>query len=192
MDEFVNLAHVLKLMAMNLSKTASDIRLMSSGPVSGFSEISIPVYSRLSGLNKGQYGQTIPEIVNQVCFLIIGKETSISLAAEHGELETNAFSPIVYSLLFDCFEYLRRAVRLLRKFCIEDMVINEENCRKNIENSNGIVVSLLGKVDYLKCVEIVEYASTYKKSIYEACLDLNVMPEEKLKTLLSIDNIKLK
>jgi aspartate ammonia-lyase len=192
MDEFVNLAHVLKLMAMNLSKTASDIRLMSSGPVSGFSEISIPVYSRLSGLNKGQYGQTIPEIVNQVCFLIIGKETSISLAAEHGELETNAFSPIVYSLLFDCFEYLRRAVRLLRKFCIEDMVINEENCRKNIENSNGIVVSLLGKVDYLKCVEIVEYASTYKKSIYEACLDLNIMPEEKLKTLLSIDNIKLK
>ena len=192
MDEFVNLAHVLKLMAMNLSKTASDIRLMSSGPVSGFIEISIPVYSRLSGLNKGQYGQTIPEIVNQVCFLIIGKETSISLAAEHGELETNAFSPIVYSLLFDCFEYLRRAVRLLRKFCIEDMVINEENCRKNIENSNGIVVSLLGKVDYLKCVEIVEYASTYKKSIYEACLDLNIMPEEKLKTLLSIDNIKLK
>jgi aspartate ammonia-lyase len=192
MDEFVNLAHVLKLMAMNLSKTASDIRLMSSGPVSGFSEISIPVYSRLSGLNKDQYGQTIPEIVNQVCFLIIGKETSISLAAEHGELETSAFSPIVYSLLFDCFEYLRRAVRLLRKFCIEDMVINEENCRKNIENSNGIVVSLLGKVDYLKCVEIVEYASTYKKSIYEACLDLNIMPEEKLKTLLSIDNIKLK
>ena len=191
-DEFVNLAHVLKLMAINLSKTATDIRLMASGPVSGYNEITIPVFSKLSGLNKGQSGQSIPEIVNQVCFLIIGKETSVSLAAEHGELETNAFSPIVYSLLFDCFEYLRRAVRLLRKFCVDDMIINEDSCRKNIENSNGIIVSLLGKVDYTKCVEVVEYASKNKKGIYEACLDLNILPEEKLKQLLTIDNIKLK
>lgn len=190
-DEFVSLAHALKLTAINLSKTATDIRIMASGPVSGYNEITIPGYSKLSGLNKGQYGQSVPEIVNQVCFLIIGKETSISLAAEHGELETNAFSPIVYSLLFDCFEYLRRAVRLLRQFCIEDMVINEENCRKNIENSNGIIVSLLGKVDYLKCVEIVEYANNTKKSIYDACIDLNVLPEEKLKELLNVDNITL-
>ena len=192
MDEFANIAHVLKLMAINLSKTASDIRLMASGPISGYNEISIPVFSRLSGLNKGQYGQTIPEIVNQVCFLIIGKETSISLAAEHGELETNAFSPIVYSLLFDCFEYLRRAVRLLRKFCVDDMIVNEENCKKNIENSNGIIVSLLGKIDYLKCVEIVEYASNHKKTIYDACLDLNILPEDKLQKVLTVENIKLK
>ena len=191
-DEFVHVAHALKLMAINLSKTASDIRFMASGPVSGYNEIEIPVFSKLSGLNRGQSGQSIPEIVNQVCFLIIGKETSITLAAEHGEFETNAFSPIVYSLLFDCFEYLRRAVRLLRKFCVDDMTINEENCRKNIEQSNGIIVSLLGKVDYLKCIEIVEYASKNKKSIFNACLDLDIMPEEKLKKLLTIENIKLK
>lgn len=189
-DEFVNLAHVLKLMAINLSKTATDIRLMASGPVSGYNEITIPVYSRLTGLSKGQAGQSIPEIVNQVCFLIIGKETSISLAAEHGEFETNAFSPIVYSLLFDCFEYLRRAVRLLRQFCIDDMIINEENCRKNIENSNGIIVSLLGKVEYLKCIEIVEYANKNKLSIYDSCLALNVLDKEKLNELLTVDKIK--
>ena len=122
---------------------------------------------------------------------IIGKETSIMLAAEHGEMEVNAFSPIVYSLLFDCLEYMRRAVRLLREFCIDDMIVNEENCRKNVENSNGIIVSLLGKVDYQKCLEIVEYASTNKKSIYQSCLDLNIMPEEKLIKLLNTNNIKL-
>ena len=102
----------------------------------------------------------------------------------------NAFSPIVYSLLFDCFEYLRRAVRLLRQFCIDDMIINEENCRKNIENSNGIIVSLLGKVEYLKCIEIVEYANKNKLSIYDSCLALNVLDKEKLNELLTVDKIK--
>jgi aspartate ammonia-lyase len=190
-DEFVNLAHALKLMAINLSKTATDIRLMASGPNSGFNEVTIPYFEKLSGLNSGLTSQSIPEIVNQVCFLVIGKETSIMLAAEHGEMEVNAFSPIVYSLLFDCLEYMRRAVRLLREYCVDDMIINEENCRKNVENSNGMIVSLLGKVDYQKCIEIVEYASNNKKSIYQACLDLNIMPEEKLIKLLDTKNIKL-
>ena len=72
------------------------------------------------------------------------------------------------------------------------MIVNEENCKKNIENSNGIIVSLLGKIDYLKCVEIVEYASNHKKTIYDACLDLNILPEDKLQKVLTVENIKLK
>ena len=190
LDEFANLAQALKLMAINLSKTATDIRLMASGPNYGFNEITIPTYERLSGLNGVLSSQAIPEIVNQVCFLIIGKETSIMLAAEHGELEVNAFAPIVYSLLFDCIEYMRRAVRLLKEYCIDGMIINEENCRKNVEASNGMIASLLGKVEYLKCIEIIEYASKNKKSIYDSCLDLNIMPEEKLKDLLTVEKIK--
>jgi aspartate ammonia-lyase len=178
-------------MAMNLSKTATDIRMMASGPHCGFNEIKLPSFERLDGLNRTQSSQSIPEIVNQVCFLVIGKETSITLAAEHGEMEVNSFSPIVYSLLFDCLEYLRRAVRLLREYCVDDMIINEEACRKNVEASNGIIVSLLGKVEYLKCVEIIEYACNNKKSIYQSCLDLNVMPEDKLKELLTAENIKI-
>jgi aspartate ammonia-lyase len=191
-DEFVHLAQTLKLIAINLGKTASDIRLMASGPVSGFNEVHIPTYERLAGLNSSLASQSIPEIVNQVCFLIIGKETSITLAAEHGEMEVNAFAPIVYSLLFDCLEYMTTAFKLFREYCVDDMIVYEENCRKNIEASHGIIVALLGKVDYYTCVDIVEKAHITRKSIYDTCLEMGIMPKDKLDKLLKIENIKLK
>ena len=192
LDEFVELGNTLKLMAINLSKTASDIRLMASGPNCGFNEIKLPAYERLDGLNCTQASQSIPEIVNQVCFLVMGKEMSLTLAAEHGEMEANAFASIVYSLLFDCLEYMRRALRMLREYCIEGMVINEEACVKNIEVSDGLIVALLGKVDYQTCIDILEEATRSGKTIKEVCLDMNIMSEEKLNKLLTASNIKVK
>ena len=154
--------------------------------------MKLPVYERLDGLNCSQTSQSVPEIVNQVCFLIIGKETSITLAAEHGEMEVNAFASIVYSLIFDCFEYLRRALRLLREYCIEELVINEEACKKNVEESDGIIVALLKKVDYHTCIDILEEKARTGKSIKEVCLAMNIMSEEKLDKLLTVENIKVK
>ena len=192
LDEFVELGNTLKLLAVNLSKTATDIRLMASGPNCGFNEVILPAYERLDGLNRSQASQSIPEIVNQVCFLVIGKETSITLAAEHGEMEANAFASIVYSLIFDCLEYLRRAFRLLREYCLEGMIINEEACAKNIENSDGIIVALLRKVDYKVCIEILDQVVKTGKSVKEVCLEMKIMSEEKLNKLLSVENIKVK
>ena len=192
LDEFVELGNILKLLAINLSKTATDIRLMASGPNCGFNEVKLPAYERLDGLNRSQASQSIPEIVNQVCFLVIGKETSITLAAEHGEMEANAFASIVYSLIFDCLEYLRRAFRLLREYCLEGMIINEEACKTNIENSDGIIVALLRKVDYEVCIKILNEVVKTGKSVKEVCLEMNIMSEEKLNRLLTVDNIKVK
>lgn len=192
LDEFVELGNTLKLMAINLSKTASDIRLMASGPNCGFNEIKLPSFEKLDGLNRTQSSQSVLEIINQVCFLVVGKETSISLAAEHGEMEANAFASIVYSLIFDCLEYMRRALRLLREYCIEGMTINEEYCAKNIEESDGIIVALLKKVDYPTCIKILEEKNNTGKSIKQVCLDLNIMSEEKLDKLLTVSNIKVK
>lgn len=192
LDEFVELGNILKLLAINLSKTATDIRLMASGPNCGFNELKLPAYERLDGLNRSQASQSIPEIVNQVCFLVIGKETSITLAAEHGEMEANAFASIVYSLIFDCLEYLRRAFRLLREYCLEGMIINEEACKTNIENSDGIIVALLRKVDYEVCIKILNEVVKTGKSVKEVCLEMNIMSEEKLNRLLTVDNIKVK
>ena len=192
LDEFVELGNTLKLVAINLSKTASDIRMMASGPNCGFNEVKLPAYERLDGLNRSQASQSIPEIVNQVCFLVIGKETSITLAAEHGEMEANAFASIVYSLIFDCLEYLRRAFRLLREYCLEGMIINEEACIANIENSDGIIVALLRKVDYQVCIQILNEVVRTGKTVKEVCLEMNIMSEEKLNKLLTADNIKVK
>jgi aspartate ammonia-lyase len=192
LDEFVELGNTLKLMAINLSKTATDIRLMASGPQCGFNEVTLPAYERLDGLNCSQTSQSIPEIVNQVCFLVMGKEMSITLAAEHGEMEANAFASIIYSLIFDCLEYMRRALRLLREYCIEGMIINEEACKENIEKSDGLIVALLKKVDYQTCIDILEEKAKTGKSIKQICLDMNIMSEEKLNKLLTVENIKVK
>lgn len=191
-DEFAELGNTLKLMAINLSKTATDIRLMASGPKCGFNEIKLPAFERLDGLNRSQASQSIPEIVNQVCFLVIGKEASISLAAEHAEMEANAFASIIYSLVIDCLEYMRRALRLLREYCVEGMIINEDECSKSIEDSDGIIVTLLKKVDYQTCIKILDRKIETGKSIKEVCLEMNIMSEEKLDKLLSVSNIKVK
>lgn len=192
LDAFVNLSQALKLVAINLSKTASDIRLMASGPKAGFNEIVLPEHDKLSGLNIGQATQSIPEIVNQVCFQIIGKDTTITLAAEHGEMEVNAFASIIFPNLFDCLEYLTRAVKLFHEYCIQGMIINEQACADSVNNSYGIIVALLGKVDYKVCIEIVKRASMENKSIKDICLEMKIMSEEKLNKLLNSDNIKVK
>ena len=192
LDEFVNLAHTLKLVAVNLSKTTSDIRMMASGPVNGFNEITIPEFENMSGLISSQSGQTIPEIVNQVCYLIIGKEAAVTFAAEHGQMEVNAFASIIYSLLFDCLEYLTRVLKMLREYCLDGMIINAANCKTQVENSQGIIVGLLGKVDYKTCLNIINISDQTGKSIKEVCLDLKLMSEEKLDELLKVDNLKVK
>lgn len=192
LDEYVNVSHTLKLMAVNLSKTTTDIRLMASGPKGGFNEITLPIYERLSGLNKGQASQSIPEIVNQVCFQIIGKDTTITLAAEHGEMEVNAFASIIYPNLFDCFEYLTRSIKLLRECCIDKMIVNTENCENSIMESNGIIVALLGKIDYHICLEIIKRASENNKSIKEICLEMKLFNEETIDEILNINNLKTK
>ena len=192
LDEFVNLAHTLKLVAVNLSKTTSDIRMMASGPVNGFNEITIPEFENMSGLISSQSGQTIPEIVNQVCYLIIGKEAAVTFAAEHGQMEVNAFASIIYSLLFDCVEYLTRVLKMLREYCLDGMIINAANCKTQVENSQGIIVGLLGKVDYKTCLNIINISDQTGKSIKEVCLDLKLMNEEKLDSLLKVENLKIK
>lgn len=192
LDEFVNLSHSLKLMAVNLSKTATDIRLMASGPKAGFNEITLPSYERGSGISSSQCSQSIPEIVNQVCFQIIGKDTTVTLAAEHGELEVNAFASIVYPNLFDCLEYLTRALKLLREYSLEGMKINEEHSTKMLEESDGIIVSLLDVLDYKKCTEIVRRASQEQKSIKEICLEEKLFTAEELDKLLTVDYLRNK
>lgn len=190
LDEFVNLSQTFKLIAVNVSKTASDIRLMASGPRGGLNEITLPQYENSSGLSVGQKNQSIPEIVNQVCFQIMGKDLTITLAAEHGQLEVNSFASIVFPNLFDCFEYLTRALKLFREYCIEGMEVNEEACHKTLENSKGMIAALLGKVDYSACLDVLRIAAENNLSIREACLKLQVLPEEKLNKLLNVENIK--
>lgn len=183
-DEFAYLMQALKLAAINLSKISSDIRLMASGPQHGFNEISLPSYENVSGLNVINHSQSVPEIVNQVCFEVIGKEQIVSLAIEHSEQEVNAFSSIVYANIFDSIEYLTRTLYIFREYCLKDLKVNVSECNRRVINSLGIVVVLLKVVDYDRCVEIFLKARNSNKSIKEVVLEEKIVTEKQYDKLV--------
>ncbi len=187
LDAFVNLSHALKLSAINLSKTASDIRLMAS---SAYNELSFPSAETCSGLLEGKSNPTIAEVVNQVCFQVIGKDATITYAAEHGQLELNVYGPLIYPNLFDSIEYMTRALKLLREYVIEPMVVNEERCNEDILNSPGIAVTLLPKLGLDKTVEILKEARLKHRSVYDIVVRDNLLTKEQATELLQIKNIK--
>lgn len=190
LDDFVNVSHVLKLMAINLSKTASDIRLMASGPNAGLNELILPKVETCTGLLINKNNPTIAEIVNQVCFQVIGKDTTITLAAEHGQLELNVFGPIVYPNLFDSIDYLTRSLKLFRESTVEGMIVNEAVCERDVTNSLGSVVGLLPRLGLQKCSEIMEVAAKENRSIKEIVLAEGLLSEEECIQLLSVNNIR--
>ncbi len=187
LDSFVNLSNALKLVAINLSKTSSDLSLMAS---SGYNEIILPKIEECTGLLVGKVNPVINEVVNQVCFQVVGKDTTITLAAEHGQLEYNVFGPIIYPNLFDSIEYMSRALKLLREFMVEPMIVNEAKCKDDIENSFGIAVTLLPKLGIDKTIEIMHEARVNNISIEEILLRDSIMTKEEIKKTLQVQNIK--
>ncbi|MFI3329472.1 MAG: lyase family protein [bacterium] len=185
MDEFVNLSHAIKLAAINLSKTSSDIRLMAS-----YGEVSLQPVEASTGLLSGKVNPTIPEVVNQVCFQIVGKDTTINLAAEHGQLELNVFGPIIYENTFDSIEYMSRAIKLLREFVVETMVINEKKCKNDIVNTSAIGVTLLPKLGLDKTIAIIKEARINNISVRDIVLRDNLISEKELENILTIHAIK--
>ncbi len=187
LDSFVNLSHALKLSAINLSKTASDIRLMAS---SSYNELIFPSVEVCTGLLEGKSNPVIAEVVNQVCFQVIGKDTTITLAAEHGQLELNVNGPIIYPNIFDSLEYMTRALKLLREFVIEPMKVNVEQCEKDILNSSSLAVTLLPRLGIDKTVAILKESRLKRRSIQEIILRDNLLTEKEMEEILKIENIK--
>ncbi len=190
LDSFVNVSHALKLMAINLSKTASDIRLMASGPTSGLNEIILPQVESCSGLLTGKNNPTIAEVVNQVCFQVIGKDATITMAAEHGQLEFNPFGPIIFPNIFDCLEYLTRSLKVFREHTVEGMVINKQYCGDIILNSSGAAVALLPHIGINKTIDVITKARETGQSVRDVVLDFGYLTERKVDNVLTLDKIR--
>lgn len=188
LDAFVNLSSTLKIIAINLSKTANDIRLMAS---SGYKEISIPAVEVCNtGLLQGKNNPIIPEVVSQVCYQVIGKDATISIAAEHGQLELNVFSPIIFANIFDSFEYMTRALKLLREFVVEPMVVNQERCSDDIINSSSLAVALLPVLGFEKTVAVLKEVRIKNRTAEEIILRDNLLTKEQFDKMWKIENIK--
>lgn len=142
LDPFVAVSGAVKACAVTLSKMSNDLRLMSSGPRTGFGEINLPAKQNGSSIMPGKVNPVIPEVVNQVAFNIIGNDVTITMAAEAGQLELNAFEPIIFYCMFQSIDTLGYAVQTLVDNCIVGITANEERCRYLVENSVGIITAI--------------------------------------------------
>ena len=154
LDSFVAVSGAVKACAVTLSKIANDLRLMSSGPRAGFGEINLPAKQNGSSIMPGKVNPVIPEVVNQVAFNAIGNDMTITMAAEAGQLELNAFEPIIFYCLFQSIDTIAYAVNTFVDNCVIGITANETRCRYFVENSVGIITAICPYVGYQKAAEI--------------------------------------
>ncbi len=185
LDGFVMVSGALKACAVDLSKMCNDLRLLSSGPRTGFGEINLPARQNGSSIMPGKVNPVIPEVVSQVAFHVIGNDTAITMAAEAGQMELNAFEPVVFYSLFDSIDTLKEAVETLTKNCIHGITANEAHCRSLVDKSVGISTALCPYLGYKESADIAKTALRENKSVREIVLERKLMSETDLEHVLN-------
>jgi aspartate ammonia-lyase len=184
---FVQVSGVLKRVAVKLSKTCNDLRLLSSGPRAGLAEIALPARQAGSSIMPGKINPVIPEVVNQVAFEVIGNDVTISFAAEAGQLQLNAFEPIIAYSLFRSIAHLTAACVTLEQHCIRGIGANRERLRFSVETSIGIVTALNPYIGYAHATEVALEAHHSGRGVYELVLEKGLMSKERLDAVLRPD-----
>ena len=184
LDPFVAVSGAVKACAVTLSKMSNDLRLMSSGPRTGFGEINLPAKQNGSSIMPGKVNPVIPEVVNQVAFNIIGNDVTITMAAEAGQLELNAFEPIIFYCMFQSIDTLGYAVQTLVDNCIVGITANEERCRYLVENSLCIITAISPHLGYQKAADIAKKAIKTGESVRSLILKEKLMDEDELNRIL--------
>ncbi|MDD3570149.1 MAG: aspartate ammonia-lyase [Lachnospiraceae bacterium] len=184
LDGFVMVSGVLKACAVNLSKMCNDLRLLSSGPKTGIGELHLPERQNGSSIMPGKINPVIQEVVNQVAFHVIGHDNTITLAAEAGQMELNAFEPIVFYNLFESLSMLKQAVNTLTNNCIKGIKVNKERCYNMVNESAGIATVLCPYIGYAKSAKVVKTALKTGKSVRAIVLEKGIMSEKALERAL--------
>ena len=184
LDPFVSVSGAVKTCAVTLSKMANDLRLMSSGPRCGFNEINLPARQNGSSIMPGKVNPVIPEVVSQVAFNIIGNDVTITMAAEAGQLELNAFEPIIFYCIFQSIDTLTFAVHTFVDNCVTGITANRDRCRDMVENSVGIITALCPHVGYEKAADIAKKAIRTGAPVRSLILQEHLLDEKELDEIL--------
>ncbi len=184
LDSFVFVSGIIKSCATTLSKTANDIRLMSSGPRTGFGEIIIPAKQNGSSIMPGKINPVIPEVISQIAFNIIGNDTTVTMAVEAGQLELNAFEPIIFYCLFESIETLTNGLVAFKESCIDGIIVNEEICNEEIEMSITTVTALCPYIGYTKAAKLAKKALKERKKIRDVLIEENIIDPSKINSIL--------
>ena len=184
---FAQLSGVLKRVAIKLSKTCNDLRLLSSGPRAGLGEINLPAVQAGSSIMPGKVNPVIPEVVNQIAFEVIGNDITVSFAAEAGQLQLNAFEPIIAHSLFKSINHLRNGCLTLAERCVRGITANRERLRGIVENSIGVVTALNPYIGYANATQIAQEALASGRSVYDLVLERKLLSKERLDEILQPD-----
>lgn len=183
-DCFAVVSGSLKACALSLSKMCNDLRLMSSGPKTGFGEIVLPARQNGSSIMPGKINPVIPEVVSQVAFAIAGNDVTIAMAVEGGQLELNAFEPVIFYKLFESFTCLSNAIKTLTVNCIVGITANKQRCEDLVNSSVGVVTALCPYLGYKKSAELAKEALATNVSVKTLVLRYGLMSEEMLSKIL--------
>ena len=184
LDGFVHTSAALRVCAVNLSKICNDLRLLSSGPKAGLGEINLPPKQNGSSIMPGKINPVIPEVVSQVAYNVIGNDVTVTMAAEAGQLELNAFEPIIFYCMFQSIDTLAYAVQTFVENCVKGITANETRCRYLVENSVGIITAICPHVGYQKAADIAKKAMKTGESVRSLILQEKLLDEEELDIIL--------
>lgn len=186
LDGFVHVSAILKTCAVDLSKICNDLRLLSSGPRTAIGEINLPAKQNGSSIMPGKVNPVIPEVVNQVAFNVIGNDVTVTMAAEAGQLELNAFEPVIFYNIFESIDTLREAVKTLIDNCIVGITANRERCSALVESSVALATALCPYIGYKKSADIAKKSLKTGISVRELALQDGLMTKEQLDECLDL------
>ena len=181
---FVSCSSALKRVAIKQSKIANDLRLLSSGPRAGFNEINLPAKQAGSSIMPGKVNPVIPEVMNQIAFTVMGNDLTVAMAAEAGQLELNAFEPVIARALLMSIGYLRRGCNTMTENCIIGITANRELLLKTVENSIGLVTALTPKIGYEKATMVAKRAQANDASVKDTVIELGYLTLEEFDAIL--------
>ena len=186
---YVQISGVLKRVATKTSKICNDLRLLSSGPRTGLNEINLPAMQPGSSIMPGKVNPVIPEVVNQVCFQVIGSDVTITMASEGGQLQLNVFEPVIGYNLFSSMNMMIRAFKTLADKCIVGITANKQRCYDSVLNSIGLVTALNPYLGYENSTIVAKEALESGRSVYDIVLEKKLLVKNELDDIIKPENM---
>ncbi|UCZ52091.1 aspartate ammonia-lyase [Bacillus shivajii] len=183
-DAYTQLSSAMKILAINLSKIANDLRLMSSGPRTGLNEINLPPRQAGSSIMPGKVNPVMCEVINQISFQVIGNDHTISLASEAGQLELNVMEPVLVFNLLQSFTVLQNGIQVFREYAVDGITANIERSKQLVEQSVGIITAINPHVGYEKAAQIAKEAILSNRPVREICEERGLLTSEELEQIL--------
>ncbi|MDL2231637.1 aspartate ammonia-lyase [Porphyromonadaceae bacterium OttesenSCG-928-L07] len=174
----------LKRTAVKLSKICNDLRLLSSGPRCGLNEINLPPMQPGSSIMPGKVNPVIPEVVNQICYRVIGNDLTVTFAAEAGQLQLNVMEPVIVNAIFESIKMMQKGMERLRVLCVDGITANAQHCHDMVINSIGIVTALNPTLGYENSSRVAKRALAENRSVYDLVLEEKLLTKEELDQLL--------